>query len=258
MKALGEDPAEFEEVRNSLTGARVPRDDFEQLLVDDMAELRWRRGRLLRAEAGTIASQKREFELAHDRSVARRGKGTEATTDTGVLRNQGLVGAEDCDSKYSVILEELTTLRVSVDEEGFTAKGLALLKTVYGERPGPIGLLLQYYFNKCLKEQEGADRATQDQNQHRFLARLDAEIESFHWLSHLDQEKNGPLTQPMKDAQLLPSERDLEKITRYEAALERLIERKLQQFVSWRREKREGGEREAPQGAAGLQDEESQ
>jgi hypothetical protein len=75
MKALGEDPAEFEELRNFLTGALVPRDDFEQMLVDDMAELRWRRGRLLRAEAGIIASQKREFELDHERSVAIRGTG---------------------------------------------------------------------------------------------------------------------------------------------------------------------------------------
>jgi hypothetical protein len=61
----------------------------------------------------------------------------------------------------------------------------------------------------------------------------------------------------MKDAQLLPGERDLEKIMRYEAALELQSERKLQQLVSWRREKREGGEMEAPQGAAGPQDEES-
>jgi hypothetical protein len=40
--------------------------------------------------------------------------------------------------------------------------------------------------------------------------------------------------------------RDLEKIIRYEAALELQFKRKLQQLVAWCREKAEGGEKETP------------
>jgi len=46
----------------------------------------------------------------------------------------------------------------------------------------------------------------------------------------------------MKDAQLLPDQKDLEKIIRHEAALERQFERKVQRLVSWRRERGEGWE----------------
>jgi hypothetical protein len=55
----------------------------------------------------------------------------------------------------------------------------------------------------------------------------------------------------MKDSQLLPRQKDLEKIVRYEAALERQFERKLQQLVAWRREKGKSGEKQAAQGRAG-------
>jgi hypothetical protein len=48
MKELGENPAEFNKLRKFLRRALAPRDEFEEMLVEDMAELRWRRRRLLR------------------------------------------------------------------------------------------------------------------------------------------------------------------------------------------------------------------
>ena len=48
-----------------------------------------------------------------------------------------------------------------------------------------------------------------------------------------------PLPQVVKDSQLIPAEEDMERILRYEAALERQFERKLQQLVAWRRERKE-------------------
>ncbi len=167
----------------------------------------------------------------------------------------GLLYGEDCRAKYVEITGELTTLRASVEKEGFTEAGFKFLKAVYGDEPGPTGFLLQHYFGSYVKEQQGGDPALQEQNRKRFLGRLDPEIESFERLGQLDLDRNGPLTEPMKDAQLLPDQQDLEKIMRYEAAIERQFERKLQQLVSWRREKRDGGEMEAPQGPAGGQDE---
>ena len=60
----------------------------------------------------------------------------------------------------------------------------------------------------------------------------------------LTRERDEQLTEPRKDAQLLPRQKDVEKIMRYEAALERQFERKLQQLVAWRKENAQGGEKE--------------
>jgi len=75
MQELGEEAAAFEEVRESLLRTFRPADGFEQMLVEDMAEIRWRRQRLMRAEAGIVASQKRKFEIEREWKVANYGKG---------------------------------------------------------------------------------------------------------------------------------------------------------------------------------------
>src|SRR5208282_3611372 len=51
MKALGEDPDAFLDLRQALHDAFSPEDGFEEMLVADMAEIRWRRQRLVRAES---------------------------------------------------------------------------------------------------------------------------------------------------------------------------------------------------------------
>ena len=66
MKELGEDYAAFEELHESLCRAFDPWKGFEQMLVEDMAEIRWRRQRLMRAEAGILATQKRKFEIERE------------------------------------------------------------------------------------------------------------------------------------------------------------------------------------------------
>jgi hypothetical protein len=61
MKELGENAADFDRLHDSLRKAFAPCDGFEQIWVEDMAELRWRRLRFLRAEAGVLAAKKRKF-----------------------------------------------------------------------------------------------------------------------------------------------------------------------------------------------------
>lgn len=255
MKELGENPADFDELRNSLRRAFAPRDEFEQMLVEDMAELRWRRWRLLRAEAGIVASQKRMFELDHEWGLASRGKGNMASVEWALAKPGGLAGLGDSPEKYSLILKALKGVRYLVQTEGFVASGLRYLNSVYGKLASLDGSLLRADFERFQKEQEAGGGAHQESNQGSFVKDLDREIESFERLGRLYQERVERLTEPMKEAQLLPRQQDLEKIVRYEAALERQFERKLQQLVAWRREKGEGGEKEAAQGRAGGHDE---
>lgn len=255
MKELGENPADFERLRDSLWRAFEPRDAFEEMLVEDMVELRWRRRRLLRAEAGILASKKRKFEIDHEWKLASRGKGAKAALERVLVGEFGLSGLADSPNKYLQILEALKDLRELVTSEGFQEDGLKILDVVYGGKPGLAALMLKASFESCRKQQEAGDADVQRMIRESFMEKLDAEIEAFQRLARLTEENNERLTEPMKDAQLLPCQEDLDKIMRYEAALERQFERKLQQLVAWRREKEEGIDKATSKRRAGSQDE---
>ena len=60
MEALGEHLADFEQVHEALAEAMEPRDGWEAAWVQDIAILRWRLERLLRAEVGILAVRKQE------------------------------------------------------------------------------------------------------------------------------------------------------------------------------------------------------
>ena len=72
-----------------------------------------------------------------------------------------------------------------------------------------------------------------------FRLQLNAEINSFEKLAKLYEEKEEHISGCQSNALLLPEPENMERILRYEAALERQFERKVQQLVSWRRAKGE-------------------
>ena len=59
MEALGERPADFEQMHQALAAAMEPRDAWEAAWVQDIAILRWRLEHLQRAEAGVVALRRR-------------------------------------------------------------------------------------------------------------------------------------------------------------------------------------------------------
>ena len=248
MKELGEDPAEFEKLRESLRCTFQPQDGFEEMLVEDMTVTRWRLGRVRRAEMGILAVQ--QFRLEHRLRATPANR--QANYESLLVRGFGLAGASDCPEKYLQILELLQSLRVGVERERFTPQGLEVLTTVYGSSPGVTGagLILRYKAQleslKCEAQTEGEEerRAARES----FQESLSREIEAFALHARaLQLAKSMPLPQSMKDCELIPAQEDMERILRYETALERQFERKLQQLVAWRRAK---GEPAALDGAA--------
>jgi len=248
MKELGEDPAEFERLRESLRCTFQPQDGFEEMLVEDMTVTRWRLGRARRAEMGILAVQ--QFRLEHRLRATPANR--QAGYDNLLVRGFGLAGVSDSPEKYLQILELLQSLRVGVEREGFTPQGLEVLRTVYGSSPGVtgVGLISQYKAQlerlKCEAQTEGEEgrKAARES----FQGSLNREIEAFTLHARaLQLAQNMPLPQAVKDSQLIPAQEDMERILRYETALERQFERKLQQLVAWRRAK---GEPAALDGAA--------
>jgi hypothetical protein len=184
----------------------------------------------------------------------------QANYESLLVRGFGLAGASDSPEKYLQILELLQSLRVGVEREGFTPQGLEVLTTVYGSSPGVTGagLILRYKAQlerpKCEAQTEGEEERSAARES--FQDSLSREIEAFAVRARaLQLAKDMPLPQAVKDSQLIPAEEDMERILRYETALERQFERKLQQLVAWRREKKEGIDKSTSKQRAGGHDE---
>jgi len=242
MKELGEDPAVFEQLSESLRQAFCPQDGFEQMLVEDMAEIRWRRQRLMRAEAGILASKKREFSIQRKWKEASYGKISNGEAKDIPYPNMGLVSLGPSAENIAEIIDLLENVKRSVETEGFVEEDSWPLKTVYGEKPGYTGRYLMDLFDsapKWVKEDSVRYSEKVEVARRPLLKALTREIASFRKLAELHNARDVKVTEGLMDSQLIPSQEDLRKIMEYEAALERQFERKLQQLVAWRRSKGE-------------------
>ncbi len=229
MKDLGEDPAAFERLRKSFYRTFQPQDPFERLLVEELAENRWRRRRLVRVESGKLATRRRAFERKQTWQAAQRGRGFQGLAQHRALAEGGLAGAEQFDEA----VRALKLLRVETSRVGFTQEQQSLLRTVYGRTPGLAGALVLAAHARCLNP-EGASPEGQQARRQEFLRQVEGEIAAFERLAELDRERQPEITEARKDAEMLPEPKEVETLVRYEAALGTQFDRRLQQLIAWR------------------------
>jgi hypothetical protein len=232
MKELGEDPADFEKLRESLRQAFEPQDGFEEMLVEDMTVLRWRRQRLLRAEAGILTSRRRNFVVKRKLEAVNEQK-AHAAAETP----QGLADRSGSHPNSVAIMQALTTLKESIERMGFRKDDRFWLASVYGSEDSSQAGYLFTWFDECCSHPESNRSDEQEEVRQDFLGDLELKIAWYKKLIDLYRERDIEIPQPRIDAQLLPEQETLDKILRYEAALERQFERKVQLLVAWRKEK---------------------
>jgi hypothetical protein len=218
MRELGEDPAKYEKLCESLWRVFQPQDGFEQMLVEDMAEIRW-------------------FGEEEARYVGGQGK-----------REVGLSGLPPSIPTFIKIMRYLWGLKDSIESQGFDEGKLIYLSIVYGDEcGGQGGNLIDLFKRGCQEVQEAKDgtgtAAGEAQETRRvFLDALEKEMGSLEKRAELLYAREVETIDPLRDSRLLPSREDLDTIVRYETSLERQFERKLQQLVAWRRAKGEVGQ----------------
>jgi len=210
------------------------------MLVEDMAVCRLRLNRLLRAESAIQASQRTRLNLerkwnAHcaDREAANALENIE-NYKSGVI---GGVNIRASALKYERILSRLKFVRDSFLSDGFNDEQLPALKLVYGY--GDLVGIGNKLVNSYETISDGVEELNSQIRGQLFLEELEGEIKYFEKELALYQELEVTVTDEMKDTQLLPSHNDIDRILRYEAALERQFERKIQLLVSCRRAKGE-------------------
>lgn len=236
MQALGEDPADFSKLLESLRQAFDPQDGLEEVLVEGIAQLYWRLFRLHRGEAGFLASRRRSLQADREwrAHLARRAHAD--TFQDCATAVKGLVNSPDCPAKFIHILKTLDTVRELHLRDGFRQDDSRTFQVIFGVDASCLGINLVNAYETCCRDFEKQPLPTQEYRSEYFLKALDEEIRYFEKEFQLYLQREVQVPGEMSDAQLLPPTEDLDRIIRCEVHLERMIEHKWQQLYERRRE----------------------
>lgn len=132
LPALGEDPAEFENVRRDLYESLEPCDGFERMLVNDMVDLHWHLRRMLRGQTANEALHRREEKAQEEARAAAVEHGKLHELEPFIAAKLGFVGLNDSPAKFYRVIESLKAIGQMVQLGGFTAESVAFLQSLYG------------------------------------------------------------------------------------------------------------------------------
>jgi hypothetical protein len=139
MRALGEDPAQFEALKQELRASFSTGDPFVEKQVDDLAYLYSRRDRVERAQTGLM----RRALLALEEAQHRRRKEIEdCTVEVGEALNVTLEAPSDPAARLRLLLSFLGLIRVQVHGRCFLAWQAAALQGFYRNKSGWRGARL--------------------------------------------------------------------------------------------------------------------
>src|SRR5215469_2547228 len=157
LVALEEEPREFDRVRQALYRALVPRDEFEALLVDDMADVHWRIRRMVRGEAAAQAKRRRERKTVEEEKQARYDSGKFHDLERATIPTLGFVGLPDSPVKFENVLDILRTIGGLVRYGGFQGEVVVYLQQLYGRNPGRRAAKVMNIYDRCYQERETAN-----------------------------------------------------------------------------------------------------
>ncbi len=270
MRALGEDPAQFDALKQDLRASFSTGDPFVEKQVDDLAYLYARRDRLERMEGGLT----RRALLALEEAQHRRRKEIEdCTIEVGRAINVTLEAPSDSAARLRLLLSFLALIRLQVHGRSFLAWQAAALQGFYRNKTGWRGprlcFLLSLFAGSNLtpplgdagphgadaQDDEEADAeaplggaqadepaspapATEPADELRYkqlvllLADEVAAVEQeFEYEEKLNEEKVAI----ERDACLAPSGEEWRMLLRREESLERAIDRKIKLLLTLRK-----------------------
>jgi len=270
MRALGEDPAQFDALKQDLRASFSTGDPFVEKQVDDLAYLYSRRDRVERAQTGLM----RRALLALEEAQHRRRKEIEdCTVEVGQALNVTLEAPSDPAARLRLLLSFLALIRLQVHGRSFLAWQAAALQGFYRNKTGWRGprlcFLLSLFAGSNLPlplgdagahvadaegdeeddieaplvdaqpaQEAGPFVATEPADELRYkqlvllLADEVAAVEQeFEYEEKLNEEK----TAIERDACLAPSGEEWRMLLRREESLDRAIDRKVKLLLSLRK-----------------------
>jgi hypothetical protein len=270
MRALGEDPAQFDALKRELRASFSTGDPFVEKQVDDLAYLYSRRDRLERMEGGLVRRALLELEEKQHR---RRKEIEDCTIEVGQAINVTLEAPSDPAARLRLLLSFLALIRLQVHGRHFLAWQAAALQGFYRDKTGWRGprlcFLLALFAGSNLplplgnagahvadaEDDEDADveaplggaeadepaspaPATEPADELRYnelvllLADEVAAVEQeFEYEEKLNEEK----TAIERDACLAPAGEEWRMLLRREESLDRAIDRKIKLLMTLRK-----------------------
>jgi len=252
MRALGENPAEFEAMQRELAAAYAPGDAFSASQVNDLGRLYWRRRRLERAQNGLLCRALQPLEDAQRRRRAELAGATFGASQPGILE---LTTA--CPTDPGVRLRKLLSLlelvRAQVKQRVFRHRQRAEIECLYeskGWRQARLLDLLGRFIdtfapgakptNPALLErwrEEGRLPEPAEEPQYQELLRLlDEEIAAVQAGFEQEEKLNEERARFERDAALAPVGEVWSTLLKQLAALDRSIDRKVRILMAMRKE----------------------
>src|SRR5215472_1862012 len=222
LAALEEDPEEFDRVRDALYQALAPRDAFEEIIVDDMADIHWRVRRMVRAEAGAQGARRRERKMRDDEVEALFEAGKFHDLVPSIVPKLGYVGLSDSPVKFRRILEMLRVLSDLVRHAGVQDEFMGYLQTLYGYNPSERAKNLMSVYGRCYEERDCGDEDRIAANHAEFLEAIAEEIAWFERREAAHLQARAELKIPSLDAEMLRTEHSPASVAIYHERLERV------------------------------------
>ncbi len=240
-----ESKARYEELLAGLRETLKPEGALEELLVEKLATTAWRQRRLLLAESAEIRKNT-EF-VESDQRDEEREAAERLWSMSGLLCGRGLIGNTHNRHVVEYCLEWLANLRKGIEDVGFRPDRDALiLRKLYGDRDlRRLGTDLYDSYETCLQmaetpeeERERKGYFSPEACRHIVMERIDKEIRRIK----RDQKARASIETARTQLEIVcrnvPDGPGLDRLLRYEASLERTLDRTLSQLERLQRMRR--------------------
>jgi hypothetical protein len=254
MLALGEDPQEFENLKQELMSALGPGDALWEKQIEDLTWLYWRRERLERAQEGL---KRRALQAIDDWQHRRQQEMARVTFDASrhEMLNANLSGSTDRGVTLRKTLSLLEVIQDQVKQRTFRLRQVGVLESLYkgtmGWRQALIFRLLHRFSDPLYLDAQQADeeerqsllRDTGDaweppgEPEYQELLRLlEEEIAGAREEFAYSEKANEERAAIERDACLAPEGETWKMMLRQEAALDHSIDRKVRILLRLRKE----------------------
>lgn len=151
---LGEAPQDYTRLVSDLNASFLPATPAESMLVQDLAELRWKRRRLGKIEENMLVRKAEELEQEQlNRHIEAQQEVVDLTPEE--LSVSGLRAARDSSAKFETMSQYLDTLITLVEHFDFEEDAEHIFNLLYGKAAGIRGRTLCGQFKDLKSKYQG-------------------------------------------------------------------------------------------------------
>ena len=154
MLAAGEDPKELRQILAGLRESFHPFTPAQDMLVEDLAMLRWQNRRIQRGQAATISEAQNTLDTNIEEQCMERDRPESGMSfDQAEVEEKGLINMPECPGKFKQILETLQELLDRVEGQELDIDSSSALLLLYGKKPSLRGNFLCNRFGEARQKE---------------------------------------------------------------------------------------------------------